>query len=486
MSNNGLEQARAKMQEASVHPIAISVFERLYRQLEQNTDGFIRESDVSPLTEVATLGDLDGGDELASKLQSGVPNPLAIDVAPSATPAAALAKTTMVKLNGGLGTSMGMSQAKSLLPVHQGLSFLDIIAGQVRWARARHNISLPIIFMNSFRTEADTLAALAKYPDLPVPGIGISMMQNQEPKLRADDLSPVSWPANPELEWCPPGHGDVYTVLQTSGTLDALVAAGYEYLNISNADNLGSAPNPTIAQWFEDSGASFAAEVVQKTEADRKGGAQVVRNGQIIQRETAQIAPEDMEAASDINVHRFFNANNLWIRISALQELIAKNDGVVALPLIKNYKTVDPTDKTSTPVVQIECAMAAAIELFPDAVAVHIDRSRFLPVKTTNDLLLLRSDIYALTESFNLRAQAVEPLITLDPAHYALINEFDARFPAGPPALSQAESLTVTGDWVFADNVTVVGAAKLSSEDPTVQQEVPAGATITDQGIAAS
>lgn len=483
MSNSGLNQARTKMQDASVHPIAISVFEQLYKQLEKDTDGYIRESDITPLTEVATLGDLDSADELATQLQTQDPDPLNIDVPKLGQPAGAIGATALVKLNGGLGTSMGMSQAKSLLPVHKGLSFLDIIAGQVRWARARYDISLPIIFMNSFRTEDDTLAALAKYPDLEVSGISLSMMQNQEPKLRADDLTPVQWPANPDLEWCPPGHGDVYTVLQTSGTLDALEAAGYKYLNISNADNLGSAPNPQIAQWFEDSGASFAAEVVQKTEADRKGGAQVVRDGQIIQRETAQIAPEDMEVASDITIHRFFNANNLWIKISALKELIAKKDGVVALPLIKNYKTVDPTDKTSTPVVQIECAMAAAIELFEDAVAVHIDRSRFLPVKTTNDLLLLRSDIYSLTNSFQLRAQATEPLITLDPAHYALIKEFDQRFPAGPPELLLARTLTVKGDWTFGSDTAAVGDALLETDSEQGPQSVPSGSTITYQGV---
>ena len=487
MSDIGLDQARAKMAAASVHPIAIHVFERLYRLLEQDSDGFIHEADIDPLTDVTTLGDLRSVDSEASELMDGPADPTNISVVSARAHTPALAKTALVKLNGGLGTSMGMTQAKSLLPVHQGLSFLDIIAGQVRWARKRYDVQLPIVFMNSFRTEQDTLDALAKYPDLAVDGIALSMLQNQEPKLRADDLTPVSWPADPELEWCPPGHGDVYTVLQTSGTLEALRAAGIEYLNISNADNLGASPSPEIAQWFADSGASFAAEVVERTEADRKGGAQVVRDGQIILRETAQIAPEDEAAAADISKHRFFNANNLWIRIEALRELIAKNDGVVALPLIKNHKTVDPSDKMSTPVVQIECAMGAAIELFPDAVALHIDRSRFLPVKTTNDLLLMRSDIYALTHSFNLVAQATEPLITLDPKHYAFIADFDERFPQGPPSLLGARSLTVTGDWIFGADTTARGEAVLrrGRHDATdgQSQVIAAGAIITNEGI---
>ena len=71
--------------------------------------------------------------------------------------------------------------------------------------------------MNSFRTQDDTLAALAPYADLEVDGLGLDFLQNSEPKLRADDLTPVEWPADPTLEWCPPGHGDLYTALMALG-----------------------------------------------------------------------------------------------------------------------------------------------------------------------------------------------------------------------------------------------------------------------------
>ena len=203
MSEIGLELARQKMAAAGIHPLAIDVFTHYYRQLEKGVSGFIPEDSIEPVLDPSMLSDTAVSEEDA---------------------AAALEKTVIIKLNGGLGTSMGMDKAKSLLPVRQGKNFLDIIVDQVRHARAAYRIQLPLLFMNSFRTHDDTLAALAPYPDLAVPGLDLGFMQNQEPKLSADDLTPITWPADPSLEWCPPGHGDLYTALTTSGMLDRLLS----------------------------------------------------------------------------------------------------------------------------------------------------------------------------------------------------------------------------------------------------------------------
>ena len=172
----------------------------------------------------------------------------------------ALDRTALIKLNGGLGTSMGMDRAKSLLPVRGGRTFLDLLVDQVMAARRRYGARLPLIFMNSFRTRADTLAALAARPGVEVDGLPLDFLQNREPKLRADDLSPVQWPADPELEWCPPGHGDIYTALVASGVLDALLERGYRYAMTSNSDNLGAAPSARLAGWFAASGTPYAPE----------------------------------------------------------------------------------------------------------------------------------------------------------------------------------------------------------------------------------
>ena len=312
----------------------------------------------------------------------------------------------MVKLNGGLGTSMGMDKAKSLLEVRPGgASWTSSPSRSWRCAR-EYGVPLPVVFMNSFRTSDDTLKALAAHPGLETDGLPLDFLQNREPKLRSDDLTPVSWPADPSLEWCPPGHGDIYTALDASGLLRTLLDQGYRYLFVSNADNLGARPDPRLAAWFAASGSPFAAEFCRRTAADRKGGhlARRVADGQLVLRESAQTRPEDEDAFGDINRHQFFNTNNLWLDLVALDAVLQANDGVLGLPIIRNVKTVDPADSVVSPeVIQIETAMGAAIGVFEGAGAIEVDRSRFLPVKATSDLLVLRSDAYELADGAQVR-----------------------------------------------------------------------------------
>ena len=461
MSTDGLARARTKMEEAGVAPTAVDVFARFYGLLESGETGAIPERDVTPLTEAPLLDDLEVDEDAGRE---------------------ALAVTAVIKLNGGLGTSMGMDRAKSLLRVRGDRTFLDVIARQVLAARAATSARIPLVLMNSFRTQDDTLAALAAYPDLPVDGVPLDFLQNREPKLRADDLTPVEWPADPGLEWCPPGHGDLYTALYASGTLQRLLEAGFRYATVSNSDNLGATPDARIAGWFAGTGAPFAAEVARRTPADRKGGHLVRRaaDGRIVLRETAQTLPEDAGAAADITRHPYFNTNNLWLDLRALAAELDRTGGVLHLPLIRNDKTVDPSDSSSTPVVQIESAMGAAIEVFDGAAVLEVDRSRFLPVKTTNDLLVLRSDVYRSTEQHRLVAEVPAPLVTLS-GHFKTVAGFDRRIPH-TPSLREATALTVEGDWTFGRDVVVLGDARLP--DAGAPTEVPDGARVGPEGVA--
>ena len=201
-------------------------------------------------------------------------------------------------------------------------------------ARKDYGVSLPLIFMNSFRTQADTLAALTRYPDIEVAGLPLDFLQNQEPKLRADDLTPVSWEKDPSLEWCPPGHGDIYTALYGSGLLDKLIDAGYRYAMTSNSDNLGATPNAEIAGWFAASGAPYAAELCVRTINDRKGGHLAIRkaDGQLILRDTAQTPPEQMDYFTDEHRHPFFHTNNLWFDLVKLRDALVERNAVLGLP----------------------------------------------------------------------------------------------------------------------------------------------------------
>jgi UTP--glucose-1-phosphate uridylyltransferase len=394
---------------------------------------------------------------------------------------AAVRATAVIKLNGGLGTSMGMDRAKSLLCVRRGLSFLDIIARQVLHLRQRYDAPLPLVFMNSFRTADDTMAALARYEDLPVPGLPLQFLQNKEPKLLVSDLSPVSWPRDPDLEWCPPGHGDLYTALVGSGLLDQLIEAGYRHVFVSNSDNLGAVPDATVAGWFATSGAPFAIEAVRRTPSDKKGGhfARRRSDGRIVLRETAQTLPADQKALADLGRHRYASTNNLWFDIEAMKQTVRARQGVLGLPLIRNVKHVDPSDPSTPEVIQIETAMGAAIEVFEGAQTIEVGRERFVPVKTTNDLLLLRSDVYDLGKDFVMDQVAPQlPYVDLDNAFYKLVGEFDKRFPDGAPSLREASSFEVEGDWTFGSGVKVVG--EVSLEQPTGAQRVAPGTVLSD------
>ena len=431
---------------------AIEVFAHYYREAAAGVSGTIPEDTIRPLTDPPQLSDAQVSDEVARD---------------------AIAKTVIIKLNGGLGTSMGLDKAKTLLPVREGKTFLDLIVEQIKAARATYAAPLPLLFMNSFRTRGDTLGHLERYPDLAVAGLPVDFLQNAEPKITADTLEPIEWPADPTLEWCPPGHGDVYTALVGSGVLDALLNAGMKYASISNGDNLGAAPDAQLAGWFASTGAPYAAEICPRTINDRKGGHLAIRRAddQLILRDTAQTAAEEMDFFTDEHRHPYFHTNNLWFDLRVLSRTLKERHAVLGLPLIKNEKTVDPADPGSTPVVQIECAMGAAVEVFPGATAIGVGRERFLPVKTTNDLLLLQSDVYEVgSDGLLTRVADPAPLIDLDTKHYKTIGKFSDRFPAGAPSLKDAAGLTVKGDWTFESGVVVRGNGALadSGEPGTV------------------
>jgi UTP--glucose-1-phosphate uridylyltransferase len=453
MTAEGLRAATEKMRSDGQSEEAIRTFTCAYEALEAGASGTLPDRELEPVRDVPAAADL-----------------------PARDPGAALDEVAVIKLNGGLGTSMGMTRAKSLVEAREGLTFLDVIVRQTLAIRARHGVRLPLVLMNSYRTRDDTLAALERYPDLEA-DVPLDFLQHREPRIRADDLMPVEWPADPELEWCPPGHGDLYPALRSSGMLDALIDRGYRYAFVSNADNLGAVLDPGLLAWFAAGEAPFAMEVVVGTELDRKGGhiARRRQNGRLVLRETAQA--DDPESFRDFRRWRYYNSNNLWMDLRAMAALLDAGDGVIDLPLIVNRKRVDPSDPSSPEVIQLESAMGAAIGAFDGARAVCVPRTRFAPVKTTDDLLVLRSDVYRLTDDARVERDGDEPFVALDPEYFATIADFDARFPAGPPSLAGAERFVVHGDVTFGAGVVARGAIEIAAPDGEALR-VPDGAVL--------
>lgn len=458
MSADASAAALATAQDAGAHPIELVALGRRLEQLASPDAGQLPGSELEPLEDLPRLDDL-----------------------PRPSPQRArevLDQLVVLKLNGGLGTSMGLSGPKSLLEVKSGHSFLDVIATQVLALREEHGARLPLVLMDSAVTRGPSLEVLRRHAELRAQedSVPLDFLQGREPKLRADDLQPVRWPRDPDLEWCPPGHGDIYTALVATGTLERLLDAGLRWCFVSNSDNLGAIADPRIAAWVAEQGVPFMMETVRGTAADRKGGHLARHHGRIVLRETAQVPAGD-ESFSDVERWRYYNTNNLWVDLVALRDLQAADPGGPVLPLIVNRKTVDPTDPSSTPVLQLETAMGAAIGSIDGARALEVPRTRFAPVKTTDDLLVVRSDAYDLTPQ-GLVAPTFTgppPVVALDKARFGMLPDFERRFPAGAPSLRRCTALRVEGEVTFGADVVVEGAVRVSGPRDVADGEVLRG-----------
>jgi UTP--glucose-1-phosphate uridylyltransferase len=444
-----------RMQAEGLPDIVIRTFAHYYDQLASGKTGLVAEADIEPVDSLPDVEEFPA--ELAAVGRAALPHAL------------------LLKLNGGLGTSMGLARAKSLLKVKDGLTFLDIIARQAVSA------DIPLVLMNSYNTREDSLAALSVYSRLKT-RVPLDFVQHKVPKIVQADLSCATWDPDSDLAWCPPGHGDIYTALVTSGMLEQLLGAGYRYAFVSNSDNLGAVMDETILGYFADRKLPFMMEVADRTEADRKGGHLARRpDGQLILRESAQCPAADEATFQDIQRHRYFNTNNLWINLPVLQEILDQRTGILGLPMICNSKTVDPRDPASTPVFQLETAMGSAIEVFAGAGAVRVPKTRFAPIKKTNDLLDVRSDNYVMTADYQVLANPERLLprafIDLDPAHYQFVDDLEERFPFGAPSLVRCERLVVRGDFRFGANVTLTGKVTLQNETGR-RQEIADGTVI--------
>jgi UTP--glucose-1-phosphate uridylyltransferase len=431
---------------------AIASFRNHYEALHSGATGLISGAEIAPVDD----------------LESAAALP-----APRGEENALLGRCAAIKLNGGLGTSMGMTRAKSLLPVRDDRSFLDIIVGQVLHARRNRARALPLLFMNSYRTRDDTSAKLADYPELAEgQEVPLDFLQHKVPRIDAQSLAPYRWAEDPEAEWCPPGHGDLYPALRSSGALSALRGCGIDYAFVSNADNLGAVLDQRILSWFSRSGAAFAMEVCERLPADRKGGHLArTRAGGLVLRESAQCPDDEIEDFQDITRYRYFNTNNLWIDLGRLADALERHGGFLPLPMIRNRKQVN-----GTAVYQLESAMGAAIGCFEDARALLVPRERFAPVKTVGDLLLVRSDAYELSDDARLLPVASPlPDVDLDPAIFADLSSLDRHFPHGPPSLRGCRRFRVRGPVRFGAEVVCRADVDLSVAEETA---IPDGAIL--------
>ncbi len=594
--NNNLQLFIDKMNKEHISQAAISAFIYNYTKLINGDNGLLPESSISPVIDLPYF-------ERDIKGRSGtVAGTVDVDV--NATNAAtssndnnninnikdALSKTVIIKLNGGLGTSMGLEKAKSLLVVKSDDTFLDLIAYQIKQIRKMYGIKVKFLLMNSFNTSEDTINYLkqSKHKDIFVKQEGdgnngvdgndgnnddtnnsnsnnnnnsfdfdIEFLQNQSPKVDRNTLKPVEWESNPSLEWCPPGHGDIYAALMGSGMLDKLLNNGIKYAFVSNSDNLGAILDIDLLNYFIESKSPFMMECCERTENDKKGGHLAIKkemndvlntlnnsnngdgdngnnnndgnnnntnntnnnnnnnntnNNKFTLRESAMCPDYDMNQFQDITKHKYFNTNNLWIDLEMVKKIMLLNNGAMPLPLIRNSKTVDPRNNNSTPVYQLETAMGAAIECFNNSSAIIVNRTRFAPVKTCDDLFILRSDAYIMTDdgqivinqernigidgsthdngttnndngtthdnsthvdNNNNSITSAAPIVILDPKYYKMVDQMESLVPY-LPSLIHCNRLEVKGCVKFNQSTTFIGNVKIITQS-TTPIDLPSG-----------
>ena len=440
-----------------MHPVVIDTFAYYYAQILAGETGLISRRDIEPVA----AGEVQDAGHIKHYAEPGKQ---------------ALKHAVMIKLNGGLGTSMGLTGAKSLLEVKNSATFLEIMLRQA----ARHDVTLAL--MNSFSTHQDTLSALDRIGPSSPPWL---FMQNKFPKVMQQDFSPATWPRNPALEWNPPGHGDIYAAIYTSGMLKRLINQGITYAFISNSDNLGATMDTALLGYFSQNHSPFMMEVARRTPADVKGGHLARhKDGRLILREAAQCPQDELDAFQDINLYGFFNTNNIWINLQALAKLIEQH-GTVKLPLIRNPKNLDPRDETSPKVYQVETAMGAAISLFEGATAIQVPTSRFFPVKKCSDLLAIRSDRFVfskeklLTTNPAVGSKGIK--IDLDSRYYGKIDLFNQRFSQHIPSLLKCDALKIRGDVRFEKDVSIKGRVVIKNN--SFKQVVVSAGTVIDQDL---
>ncbi|KAF7684263.1 UTP--glucose-1-phosphate uridylyltransferase [Astathelohania contejeani] len=381
-----------------------------------------------------------------------------------------LRKLAVVKLNGGLGTSMGCVGPKSAIQVREDDNFLDLVVKQIDHLHRTHETCVPLILMNSSNTQKETAKMICKYKGIR------TFTQSIYPRISSSSLLPVSQ----ELGNCsryPPGHGDIYNSLKESGMLDKLLAEGKEYLFVSNIDNLAATVDLNILEYFATEELDFLMEVTDKTRADIKGGTLIEYEGDLRLLEIAQV-PEDKKGDfTSVRKFKVFNTNSAWINLKKLKEIL--DSGGLTLEIIENRKQIPGTGEK---VIQLETAMGAAIKFFPKSRGIVVPRTRFLPVKTCSDLFLVKSNLYLERHGCLFmnpkRLYPSIPLIKLLGENFKEISKFLRAF-KGQADILELDHLTVSGNVRFGKGVVLKGTVIIIADKGNTIH-IPDGSILED------
>ena len=466
--NDREQECVDKMIQAGQSDFSIRAFLRLYREAIGKGEGgiWMNEKDLDPVMHVPI-----------------------IEAPPSTQRKSAehfFSQCVVLKLNGGLGSSMGLTCAKALLDIKKNLNVLDVLFLQLE----KHPIVSPLILFNSHHTSAATMRYIHtrknEHFSKTIPAV-TELIQHNIPRLCPQTHVPVQSPGKEGISWCPPGHGNVYNILYESGTIDTLLECGYKYLFISNSDNLGATLDADLATYFASSSLSFMMEVCRRRNEDQKGGhlAYRKRDGLWIVREAAQCSEQDRAFFADVHKYRYFNTNNLWMKLRDLKKKLVEWKGLLPLPVLRSTKPIDIQVSSSPKCWQLETAAGAAITLFGSkAKPIVVSRDRFRPIKFLHDLMFFRSDATKITRKGELRDICSEPpRILLDELSYQRMGDLEALLKDNIPSLRFCTSLELVGQFQFSANVVLIGAVRFVNKSRTTVIIIPTKYYVNEEVI---
>ncbi|GAB1605663.1 UTP--glucose-1-phosphate uridylyltransferase-like isoform X1 [Argonauta hians] len=434
-------------------------FSELYRRCSEEAESSMNWSKINPPKNIAMYSNKD---EISMQEASEI-----------------LSQLVVVKLNGGLGTSMGCKGPKSAISVRNEFTFLDLTVQQIENLNRQYNCDVPLVLMNSFNTHEDTQKILGKYKQVKVRIYTFN--QSRFPRIIKESFQPLpNMKYDDPQSWYPPGHGDVYGCFHRSGLLQYFLDAGCKYMFLSNIDNLGATVDLHIVKSLMNrengDNPEFVMEVTEKTRADVKGGTLVEYDGKLRLLEIAQVAKEHVDDFKSVTKFKIFNTNNLWIKLEAIKKVVEEK--TLCMEIIVNHKTLD----NGINVMQLETAAGAAIASFKNAIGIQVPRSRFLPVKTTSDLLLIMSNLYTMRsgglEMSPQRSFPSVPLVKLGDT-FKTVKDFLARFSSIPDML-ELDHLTVAGDVTLGKRVVLKGTVIIIANHGS-RIDIPAGSVLENK-----
>lgn len=377
-----------------------------------------------------------------------------------------LNKLAVIKLNGGLGTTMGLTGPKSKIEVRDGNNFIDLVIKQIKHFNCKYESSVPLILMNSFNTQKETEKMIKGSKNITIK----TFNQFKYPKISVNTKLPITG----DKSFYPPGHGNLYEVLYQTKLLDELINEGKEYLFISNIDNLSSTIDLNILRILDKGKADFIMEVTDKTTADIKGGTLVKYNDVLRLIEVAMV-PQD-HVKEFIKKFKVFNTNSLWINLKSLKEVVTK----LKLDIIQNRKVVD-----GQTVIQLETAVGSAIQYFKNPIGLKVSRERFSPVKSCSDLFLVESNLYKTDKGTLVRNEkrliSGNPTVKFIGRNFNNFEKYKKTF-LDIPDIIDLDFLVLSGTISFGRKIVLKGTVVIIAPEGS-KIDIPDGTILEDKVV---